>query len=57
MEFSAADVMKATVFIAAALFPIVNPLGGAPIFLSLTGLSLTGQYPSAAQRLLARRDR
>jgi len=50
MDFSATDVMKATVFIAATLFPIVNPLGGAPIF-----LSLTGQYPSATQRLLARK--
>lgn len=50
MEFSVAEVAKTTVFIAATLFPIVNPLGGAPIF-----LSLTGQYPSATQRLLARK--
>ncbi|HEY3442459.1 MAG TPA: MarC family protein [Paludibaculum sp.] len=50
MEFPAADVVKATIFIAATLFPIVNPLGGAPIF-----LSLTGQYSSDTQKLLARK--
>ncbi len=50
MEFSTAEVVKTTVFIAATLFPIVNPLGGAPIF-----LSLTGQYPSETQRVLARK--
>lgn len=50
MEFPVTDVVKATVFIAATLFPIVNPLGGAPIF-----LSLTGQYSSGTQRLLARK--
>jgi multiple antibiotic resistance protein len=50
MEFSTADVVKTTVFIAATLFPIVNPLGGAPLF-----LSLTGQYPSRTQRVLARK--
>ena len=50
MEFSTAEVAKTAVFIAATLFPIVNPLGGAPIF-----LSLTNQYPSATQKLLARK--
>lgn len=34
----------------AALFPIVNPLGGAPIF-----LGLTRQYPPSAQKVLARK--
>ena len=33
-----------------ALFPIVNPLGGSPIF-----LSLTRDYPNAARRALARK--
>lgn len=37
IQFSAPEVAKAAVFIAATLFPIVNPLGGAPIFLTLTG--------------------
>src|SRR5277367_6804659 len=35
---------KATVLVVTALFPIVNPLGSAPIFLSLT------RYYSEAQR-------
>jgi len=35
-SFHFADVARTTIFIAASLFPIVNPLGGAPIFLSLT---------------------
>ena len=42
--------LKSTLLILTALFPIVNPLGGAPIFLSLT------RYYSAEQRkLLSRR--
>jgi multiple antibiotic resistance protein len=41
---------KSTLLVLTALFPIVNPLGGAPIFLSLT------RYYSADQRkLLSRR--
>lgn len=41
---------KSTLLVLTALFPIVNPLGGAPIFLSLT------RYYSAEQRkLLSRR--
>ena len=32
------------------LFPVVNPIGDAPIF-----LSLTRQYPAAVQRVLARK--
>jgi len=48
IQFSIVDVAKTMVFIAATLFPIVNPLGGAPIF-----LSLTGHLPSQVQRQLA----
>jgi multiple antibiotic resistance protein len=33
-----------------SLFPVVNPVGGAPIF-----LSLTRGYPASAQRILARK--
>lgn len=45
-----AHLIKATLLVLSALFPIVNPLGGAPIFLSLT------RYYSGAQRkLLSRR--
>ena len=32
------------------LFPVVNPVGGGPIF-----LALTGRYPRSAQRVLARK--
>ena len=42
--------IKSTLLILTALFPIVNPLGGAPLFLSLT------QYYSAEERkILSRR--
>jgi multiple antibiotic resistance protein len=42
--------LTSTFLVLTALFPIVNPLGGAPIFLSLT------RYYSAEQRkLLSRR--
>lgn len=41
---------KSILLIASALFPIVNPLGGSPIF-----LSLTQEYPASARRALARR--
>jgi len=40
---------KSILLILSALFPIVNPLGGSPIF-----LSLTRHYPAAARRALAR---
>lgn len=39
-----AQLLKATFLVVTALFPIVNPLGSAPLFLSLT------QYYSAAER-------
>jgi multiple antibiotic resistance protein len=50
MAFSPLEVAKATMLIVAALFPIVNPLGGAPIF-----LSLVDRHPPAVQKALARR--
>src|ERR1700674_6117619 len=42
-------VAKSILLILSALFPIVNPLGGSPIF-----LALTREYPSSARRILAR---
>jgi multiple antibiotic resistance protein len=42
------EVAKSILLILSALFPIVNPLGGSPIF-----LSLTLDYPASARRLLA----
>ncbi|HMI49906.1 MAG TPA: MarC family protein [Candidatus Saccharimonadales bacterium] len=44
------EVGKSILLIVSALFPIVNPLGGSPVF-----LSLTEAYPTAARRALARR--
>jgi multiple antibiotic resistance protein len=43
------EVAKSILLILSALFPIVNPLGGSPIF-----LSLTREYPASARRILAR---
>jgi multiple antibiotic resistance protein len=43
------EAAKSLILILSALFPIVNPLGGSPIF-----LSLTQQYPAPARRALAR---
>lgn len=45
-----AETAKSVFLIVSALFPIVDPLGGSPIF-----LALTNQYPSPARRALARR--
>jgi multiple antibiotic resistance protein len=42
--------LKIILLIVSALFPIVNPLGNAPIF-----LTLTKDYPTASRRLLSRR--
>jgi multiple antibiotic resistance protein len=50
MEGLFADAVKTTLFALAALFPIVNPLGNAPIFLTMT----RGASPET-RRLLARR--
>ncbi|MGB8473740.1 MAG: MarC family protein [Candidatus Acidiferrum sp.] len=44
------EAAKSTLLILSALFPIVNPLGGSPIF-----LTLTGGYSASARRALARR--
>lgn len=44
------DFIKVLAVVFAALFPVVNPIGDAPIF-----LSLTRQYPQSAQKVLARK--
>jgi multiple antibiotic resistance protein len=44
------EAAKAILLVVSALFPIVDPIGGAPIF-----LSLTTNYDAKARRLLARR--
>ena len=44
------EVAKNILLILSALFPIVNPLGGSPVF-----LAMTGDYPAPARRLLARK--
>ncbi len=44
------EAAKSTLLILSALFPIVNPLGGSPIF-----LSLTRDYTASARRMLSRR--
>lgn len=43
------EVLKNILLIVSALFPIVNPLGGSPIF-----LALTTEYPAHDRRVLAR---
>lgn len=43
------DLLKGTFLVISALFPIVNPLGGSPIF-----LSLTPNYASAERHSLSR---
>ena len=43
------ETAKNVLLILSALFPIVNPLGGSPIF-----LALTRDYPTSARRALAR---
>ncbi len=44
------EAAKSTLLILSALFPIVNPLGGSPIF-----LTMTRDYSTSARRGLARR--
>lgn len=44
------DFIKVLAVIFVALFPIVNPIGDAPIF-----LSMTRQYPQSARKILARK--
>src|SRR5215510_12996018 len=44
MDGALHDLVKNTLLVVAALFPIVNPIGNTPIFLSLTrGLSSEGR--------------
>jgi multiple antibiotic resistance protein len=43
------EIAKSVVLIVSALFPIVNPLGGSPIY-----LALTREYSAAARRVLSR---
>ncbi len=45
-----AETVRSILLIVSALFPIVNPLGGSPIF-----LSLTREYSASARRALSRR--
>jgi multiple antibiotic resistance protein len=52
MDVALRDLAKNTLLVVGALFPIVNPLGNTPIFLSLThGLSSQGR--SALARMIA----
>src|SRR5712664_2187302 len=44
------EAVKTTILVISALFPIVNPLGGSPIF-----LALTREYSTAARMLLSQR--
>jgi multiple antibiotic resistance protein len=44
------EAVKTTILLISALFPIVNPLGGSPIF-----LTLTRDYSRSARRMLAQR--
>lgn len=44
------EVAKSILLIVSALFPIVNPIGGSPVF-----LLLTQEYSTESRRLLARR--
>lgn len=44
------EVARSILLILTALFPIVNPLGGSPIF-----FALTREFPAVARRLLARK--
>src|SRR5258707_7050339 len=46
------DLAKNTLLVVGALFPIVNPIGNTPIFLSLTR-GLSGQGRTALARLIA----
>jgi multiple antibiotic resistance protein len=49
-DSSLLEVAKSILLILTALFPIVNPLGGSPVF-----LALTHEYPASARRILARK--
>jgi multiple antibiotic resistance protein len=49
-QFQIVEAVRTIVLAFTALFPLVNPVGGAPIF-----LSLTRRYPQSAQKVLARK--
>src|SRR4051794_29793931 len=49
-DSSLSDFIKVGITAFAALFPVVNPVGDAPIF-----LSLTRRYPRSIQKLLSRK--
>ena len=44
------ETIKTTILVISALFPIVNPLGGSPIF-----LAMTRDYSAPARRMLSQR--
>jgi multiple antibiotic resistance protein len=44
------ETIKTTILVISALFPIVNPLGGSPIF-----LAMTREYTAPARRILSQR--
>ena len=50
MRMNPVDFIQTMVLTFVTLFPVVNPIGDAPIF-----LSLTRRYPQSAQKLLARK--
>jgi multiple antibiotic resistance protein len=52
MTDTLSDLTKNTLLVVGALFPIVNPVGNTPIFLSLTR-GLTGQGRAALARIIA----
>ncbi len=49
-QFQIVEAVRTIVLAFTALFPLVNPVGGAPIF-----LSLTRRYPQSVQKVLARK--
>src|SRR5258708_5890384 len=52
MKGALSDLVKNTFLVVGALFPIVNPIGNTPIFLSLTR-GLSGQGRTALARMIA----
>ena len=52
MEGALGDLAKNTLLVVGALFPIVNPIGNTPIFLSLTR-GLSGQGRTALAKMIA----
>jgi len=52
MQGALSDLAKNTLLVVGALFPIVNPIGNTPIFLSLTK-GLSGQGRTALARIVA----